>query len=127
MSRILLIEDNPQNRYLVTYLLEQRGHAILNAGRGEEGVAMALSERPDLILLDMQLPGVDGYEVAKRLRRHDELGAVPIIAVTSHAMIGDRAAALAAGCTEYIEKPIDPDTFAGAVEAFLRHPGGYAT
>ena len=122
MSKILLIEDNAQNRYLVNYLLAHRGHAMVNAENGEEGVAMALAEQPDLILLDVQLPGKDGYAVARLLRSHDSLGAVPILAVTSHAMVGDRDTALRAGCTDYIEKPIDPVSFAGTVEAFLRPP-----
>ena len=123
MSKILLIEDNAQNRYLVNYLLAHRGHAMLNAENGEDGVAMALAEQPDLILLDIQLPGMDGYAVARLLRSHDSLGAVPILAVTSHAMVGDRETALRAGCTDYLEKPIDPESFSGTVEAFLRPPG----
>jgi two-component system cell cycle response regulator DivK len=122
MSTILLIEDNAQNRYLINYLLTHRGHVVVNAENGEDGVALALSERPDLILLDIQLPGMDGYDVARLLRTHAVLGAIPVIAVTSHAMVGDRETALRAGCTEYIEKPIDPDVFAGTVEAFLTPP-----
>jgi CheY-like chemotaxis protein len=123
MSKILLIEDNVQNRYLVNYLLTHRGHAMLNAENGEDGLAMALAEQPDLVLLDIQLPGMDGYAVARLLRSHDSLRAVPILAVTSHAMVGDRESALRAGCTDYLEKPIDPESFAGTVEAFLRPPG----
>jgi two-component system cell cycle response regulator DivK len=116
---ILLIEDNPQNRYLVTFLLEQRGHTILQAGNGPEGVALAASARPDLILLDIQLPGMDGHAVAHALKSNPDLRAIPIVAVTSYAMVGDREKCLAAGAEGYIEKPIDPDSFGAEVERFL--------
>jgi two-component system, cell cycle response regulator DivK len=122
MSKILLIEDNAQNRYLVNYLLVHRGHVVLNAENGEDGVALAVSERPDLILLDIQLPGMDGYAVARLLRSHEALRLVPVLAVTSHAMVGDRETALRAGCSDYLEKPIDPDSFAGTVETYLGPP-----
>ena len=114
--RILLIEDNEQNRYLATFLLERRGHEIACASDGPAGIARAAQFRPDLILLDIQLPGLDGYAVARELRRNPDLRAIFIVAVTSYAMPGDREKALAAGCTGYIEKPIDPDTFADEVE-----------
>jgi two-component system, cell cycle response regulator DivK len=118
--RILLIEDNERNRYLAAFLLRNRGHAVLEAVDGPEGIALAERERPDLILLDIQLPGLDGYEVARRLKRHPVLCAIPIVAVTSYAMAGDRDKALEAGCDGYIEKPIDPEIFASEVETFLR-------
>ncbi len=124
--KVLYIEDNEQNLYLVTYILEKSGYRVAGARNGEEGIALASQERPALILLDIQLPGMDGYAVAKRLRQDAGLAAVPIIAVTSYAMVGDREKALEAGCTGYIEKPIDPGTFVAEVERYLAdgQPGG---
>lgn len=122
MSRdILLIEDNENNRYLATYLLEARGHRVRSAASGPAGVEAATRSVPDVILLDIQLPGMDGYDVARALRSNPALASLPIIAVTSYAMPGDREKALAAGCTGYIEKPIDPDTFGEQVEALAGH------
>lgn len=115
--RILLIEDNDQNRYLVTFLLENRGHEVIPARDGADGIEAARTLDPEVILLDIQLPVLDGYDVARALRRIPHLGDVPIVAVTSYAMPGDREKALEAGCTGYIEKPIDPDTFVQAVES----------
>lgn len=124
--KILLIEDNAQNRYLVTFLLQSRGHEIIPAVSGPEGIALGRQTQPDLILLDIQLPEMDGYAVAKQLRRIPDLRDVPIIAVTSYAMMGDRERALAAGCTGYIEKPINPETFALQIEEHVhsRPPTG---
>ena len=116
---ILLIEDNEYNRYLVTFLLESRGHSVVVADDGPGGIALAATVRPDLILLDIQLPSMDGYAVARELRRSEASRAMPIVAVTSYAMLGDREKALAAGCDGYLEKPIDPATFATDVERFL--------
>jgi two-component system cell cycle response regulator DivK len=118
MSRtVLLIEDNEQNRYLATFLLEQNGYRVLSASDGPRGVEMARTLRPDLILLDIQLPTMDGYEVARRLRDIPSLRDTPVIAVTSYAMAGDREKCLAAGCSGYIEKPINPETFVAEIEA----------
>jgi CheY-like chemotaxis protein len=117
---ILLIEDNEQNRYLATFLLQSRGHRVLAAGDGPSGIALAVEEAPDLILLDIQLPGMDGYAVARELRLRGATRSTPIVAVTSYAMLGDRDKALASGCDGYIEKPIDPMTFAPEVERFLK-------
>jgi two-component system cell cycle response regulator DivK len=118
---ILLIEDNEQNRYLATFLLEKHGYSVVPASDGATGIELGLRFRPKGILLDIQLPGMDGYQVARALRRNTSLNDVPIIAVTSYAMEGDREKAMAAGCDGYIEKPIDPDTFVGEVEKlFLR-------
>lgn len=108
---ILLIEDNEQNRYLTTFLLERSGYEVTSAPDGMSGVLAAMRLRPGMILLDIQLPGMDGYEVARALRSHDELRDTPIVAVTSYAMVGDREKCLAAGCNGYIEKPINPETF----------------
>ena len=118
-KKILLIEDNEQNRYLATFLLERQGHRVVSACDGPEGIERAKSLLPDIILLDIQLPEMDGYAVAQALRRNPALQHVPIIAVTSYAMPGDREKALEAGCTGYLEKPIDPDTFVDSIERFL--------
>ncbi len=118
-TRILLIEDNAQNRYLAEFLLRQRGHEIFHAGTGPEGLAMAAKLRPDMILLDIQLPGMDGHAVARALKSDPDLKPIPIVAVTSYAMAGDREKCLAAGAEGYIEKPINPDSFVAEVERFL--------
>jgi CheY-like chemotaxis protein len=101
---------------LVTFLLEKHGHEVVSAVSGPEGIRLAAETRPDLILLDIQLPVMDGYAVARALRMDPSLCRVPIVAVTSYAMAGDRERGLAAGCNGYIEKPIDPDTFVAEVE-----------
>lgn len=121
--QILLIEDNEQNRYLVTFLLQARGWEIVHAGDGPTGIALAGQSAPALILLDIQLPGMDGYAVARALRANERLGNTPMVAVTSYAMPGDRERCIAAGCNGYLEKPIDPLTFAAAVEAFVLPSG----
>ena len=118
--RIVLIEDNEQNRYLVSYILQARGWEVLHAYDGPSGLALAASSDPALILLDVQLPGMDGYAVARALRADPTLDAVPVVAVTSYAMAGDRERCLEAGCNGYLEKPIDPQTFAEQVEAFIK-------
>ncbi len=121
-ARILYIEDNEQNLYLVAFILEKRGYEVLQARDGFEGIEMALREKPDLILLDFELPVMDGYEVLQRLRAEAETREVPIIALTSYAMAGDRERFLEAGCTGYIEKPIDTERFLPLVEQYLQ-PG----
>lgn len=117
--RILLIEDNEENRYLATFLLENRGWQIQHAADGPLAVDVASSLAPALILLDIQLPGMDGYAVARALRGKPDLDEVPIVAVTSYAMPGDRERCMEAGCNGYIEKPIDPDTFVRDIESFV--------
>lgn len=119
---ILLIEDNEQNRYLVTFLLAQHGYEVHAVTDGMRGIEAARTFVPLLILLDIQLPGMDGYAVARALRQNAALQAVPIVAVTSYAMPGDREKALEAGCTGYIEKPINPDTFVAEMERALARP-----
>jgi CheY-like chemotaxis protein len=121
-SKILLIEDNAQNRYLATFLLEHGGHEVLQAETGPEGLEIAAEVLPDLILLDIQLPRMDGHAVARELKNDDRLKSIPIVAVTSYAMPGDREKCLAAGAEGYIEKPIDPESFVAEVEQFLRPP-----
>ncbi len=118
-SRILLIEDNEQNRYLATFLLERHGYQVESAEDGAKGVQAAAAHPPDIILLDIQLPQMDGHAVARALRELRTLDATPIIAVTSYAMVGDREKSLAAGCDGYIEKPIDPDTFVETVRTIV--------
>jgi len=116
--KILIIEDNEQNMYMLTYLLEEH-YTVFQAFNGLDGVKIALEEVPDIILLDIQLPGMDGYAIAGALRKHDALRTVPIIAVTSYAMVGDKERIMKAGATGYIEKPIDPDTFISQMISFL--------
>lgn len=101
------------------YLLENKGYRVIGADSGWMGIEMALYNNPDIILLDIQLPGMDGYTVARRLRAKAELDKTPIVAVTSYAMVGDKEQALAAGANGYIEKPINPDTFAQEIEEYL--------
>jgi len=119
---ILLIEDNEQNRYLATFLLESHGHVVVAAETGPRGIELARELCPTLILLDIQLPLMDGYTVARELRRTPGLRDTPIVAVTSYAMPGDREKALAAGCNGYLEKPIDPTTFVADIRRFLPPP-----
>jgi len=119
-SKLLIIEDNEQNYYMMKFLLEKKGFEVIGAENGKLGVKMALSERPDAILLDIQLPEMDGYAVAAELKRHAELDDIPIVAVTSYAMVGDRENIIAAGATGYIEKPINPDTFVDEISRFVQ-------
>ncbi len=118
-GKILIIEDNEQNLYLTRFILEANDYEVVVARDGRSGVSVAANEMPDLILLDIQLPGMDGYAVAKALRDNQSLLNTPIVAVTSYAMVGDRERGLEAGCTGYIEKPINPETFMTEVEEHL--------
>jgi len=119
MTRILYIEDNDQNYYLVDYILNAHGHDVTRARDGREGVERAARGSFDLILLDIQLPVMDGYATARELRTIDAIDRVPIVALTSYAMAGDREKALSAGCTGYIEKPINPDLFVTQIGEYL--------
>jgi two-component system, cell cycle response regulator DivK len=112
----LLIEDNEQNRYLATFLLTQHGYHVVAVVNGPAALDAIRGFVPDVILLDIQLPGMDGYEVARLLRGLESLRTTPIIAVTSYAMVGDREKSMEAGCNGYIEKPIDPETFIREIE-----------
>lgn len=118
-QKILIIEDNEQNLYLLTFIVKKHGYEVSAARDGKEGIEMACSIKPDLILLDIQLPVMDGYSVASNLRKNKDLADTPIVAVTSFAMIGDCEKAIESGCTGYIEKPIDPETFMSQVEQYL--------
>ncbi len=117
--KTLIIEDNENNMYLITFLLKNSGHDVFQAYDGQAGVELAKTENPDLILLDIQLPKMNGYEVARELRKDKSLLNIPIVAITSYAMPGDQEKAIEAGCTGYIKKPINPDTFVGEVESYL--------
>ena len=118
--KILVIEDNEQNRYLLRYLLERHGFEVVCASNGKDGIEIASTLAPAAILLDIQLPTMSGYDVARALRKHLELRHTPIIAVTSYAMPGDRDKALESGCTGYIEKPINTFTFVAELESILQ-------
>jgi CheY-like chemotaxis protein len=119
MSRILIIEDNAANLELMAYLLTAFGHTTLSAIDGEEGLARALADRPDLVICDILLPKVDGYEVARRLKQDSACRKIPRVAVTALAMVGDRDRAMEAGFDGYLTKPIEPETFVPEIESFL--------
>ena len=119
MKTILVVEDDGANMYLITFILTEYGYNVLPAFTGEEGVRIALKEKLDLILMDIQLPDLDGYEAIKRIRASKVGYDVPIIALTSHAMDGDEEKALRAGFTGYLTKPIDPATFPQVIEKYL--------
>ena len=118
-SKVLIIEDNKQNMYMITYLLESYGYKVIQSFSGVDGIILAKEEMPDIILLDIQLPEMDGYAIARAIKKHEELKSIPIIAVTSYAMPGDKEKAMGAGAIGYIEKPINPDTFIAQMKAFL--------
>ncbi len=119
MKKILVVEDNPSNMYLMKFVLSHGGYEVIQADTGEKGMELALRERPDLILMDIQLPGIDGLEATRRLRQSEIGKAVTIVALTSFAMTGDKERALAAGCNGYLEKPINPDTFLDDIKHYL--------
>ncbi len=116
---ILVIEDNERNLYLVSFILGKYGYQVVQARDGQTGIRLAREIKPDLILLDIQLPVMDGYAVAREMMKDRELRSIPIVAVTSYAMLGDRERVLAAGCIGYIEKPINPATFVTEIEQYL--------
>jgi len=118
-KKILYIEDNDQNFYLVNFIMSAKGYSVTRGRDGREGIDLATREKPDLILLDIQLPIMDGYETACELRKIPDVNTIPIVALTSYAMAGDREKALAAGCTGYIEKPINPKTFTEQIGHYL--------
>jgi two-component system cell cycle response regulator DivK len=119
IKRILIIEDNESNLYLTRFILEKNGYQVIEAREGIQGVELATKEKPDLIIMDIQLPDIDGLEAVSRIRASKADHEIPIVALTSYAMVGDREKSLAAGCTGYIEKPINPDTFMAEIEKFL--------
>ena len=118
-KRILVIEDTEDNRQIIRDLLSSAGYEMIEAVDGIEGVAVAERERPDLILMDIQLPGIDGYEATRRIRALPEIGTTPIIAVTSYALSGDEAKAREAGCDGYVAKPFSPRQLLAKIREFL--------
>ncbi len=124
MARILLVEDNEMNRDMLSRRLARKGHEILIATDGAEGVAMARAEAPDLILMDMSLPVLDGWEATRRLKGADETRAIPVIALTAHAMSGDREKAMEAGCDDYDTKPVELPRLLDKIDTLLAGRGG---
>ena len=121
---VLLVEDNEVNRYLVRFVLEQGGFRVITAGNGREAIELARVHRPDLILMDIQMPVMDGYEATVQLKADAQLQAIPVVALTAYAMPHEREQAMAAGCTGHIEKPIDTRTFNAQVSAFIGAASG---
>jgi CheY-like chemotaxis protein len=119
MAKILLVEDNEMNRDMLSRRLERRGYEVVIAVDGQQGVDLAQSSAPDLILMDMSLPVIDGWEATRQLKSMDRMKGVPIIALTAHAMSGDREKALEAGCNDYDTKPIELPRLLGKIEALL--------
>src|SRR5688572_12462661 len=124
MSRILLVEDNEMNRDMLSRRLERRGYQVLLASDGLSGVEIAGAESPDLVLMDMSLPVLDGWEATRRLKAAPATRHIPIIALTAHAMSDDHDKALAAGCDDYDTKPIELQRLLGKMEALLQAPSG---
>ncbi len=119
MKRVLVVEDTEDNRQIVRDLLSSAGYEIIEAVTGEQGVAMAAEHRPDLILMDMQLPVLDGYEATRRIKADPALRDIPVIAVTSYALSGDEAKTREAGCDAYVAKPFSPRQLLGKVRELL--------
>ena len=118
-AKILLVEDNEMNRDMLSRRLQRRGYEVVTAVDGENGLALTRSETPALVLMDMSLPGIDGWEATRQLKADPATRAIPVIALTAHAMAGDREQALAAGCDDFDIKPIDLDRLLGKIEALL--------
>jgi two-component system, cell cycle response regulator DivK len=125
MAKLLLVEDNEMNRDMLSRRLIRRGYAVAIAVDGDQGVTMAQSEKPDLVLMDMSLPVIDGWEATRRIKSSEETRHLPVIGLTAHAMAGDREKALEAGCDDYDTKPIELERLIGKIEALL--PGGAKT
>jgi CheY-like chemotaxis protein len=119
MTKILLVEDNEMNRDMLSRRLMRRGFEVIFAVNGQEGVDLAVSERPDIILMDMSLPVLDGWEATRRVKADDATSCVPIIGLTSHAMRGDREKAIEAGCDDYDTKPVEIERLIGKIERLL--------
>jgi two-component system, cell cycle response regulator DivK len=124
VPKLLIVEDNEFNRDMLSRRLIRRGYEVVLAVDGAEGLAMAGSERPDLILLDMSLPVLDGWEVARRIKAADTTRGIPIVALTAHAMAGDEARARSAGCDDFDTKPIDIERLLGKIGTWLEAPPG---
>ena len=124
MKKVLVIEDNKDSIRLITYALKRGGYEVMPAETGEEGVELAIKEDFLFIIVDINLPGIDGIETIGRIRHSSKNGKVPIIAITSYAMVGDMERILAAGCNSYFEKPIDPLTILEKIEAIIKQVSG---
>jgi two-component system, cell cycle response regulator DivK len=119
MAKILLVEDNEMNRDMLSRRLERRGYEVIVAVDGEQGVARAKADTPDLVVMDLSLPGIDGWEATRQLKVAAETRAIPVLALTAHAMAGDREKALAAGCDDFDTKPVDLPRLVGKLERLL--------
>jgi CheY-like chemotaxis protein len=119
MKKVLVIEDNRDNLQLMSYALRRKGYEVISAETGEEGVERAIRERPFFIIMDIDLPGIDGLEATRRIRKSEADGNIPIIAITSYAMRGDMEKVLDAGCNGYFEKPVDPLTIVDSIHELL--------
>ncbi len=119
MKLALIIEDNIDNCVLITKILDHAGYKTLTADRGLQGYKLALEKRPDFILLDINLPDISGEEILKKIKQDKQIKSIPVIVITSNAMLGDEARLLAAGCNCYIEKPIDPDKIIKQLKAVI--------
>lgn len=124
MARVLYVEDNDDNVYMLTRRLERRGHVVSVAPDGESGIELARADQPDVILMDMGLPGIDGWEATRRLKADERTAAIPVIALTAHAMDGDQQRAVNAGCDEFETKPVQLDQLLRKMSALLREPDG---
>lgn len=118
-TRLLLVEDNEMNRDMLCRRLQRRGYEVLTAADGQQGLDLALAEQPDLVLMDLSLPEVDGWEATRRLKGSPDTEHIPVIALTAHALFGDREKALAVGCDDYATKPVDLRKLIAAIEALL--------
>ncbi len=119
MKKVLVVEDNEINRFLMRAIFEKLSYDVIEAHDGLQAIKFAETEEPDLIIMDIQLPEMDGCEATKKIRTMEKMKEVPIIAVTSYAMVGDKKRILAAGCTAYIEKPIDPKSFIKELKKYI--------
>jgi two-component system cell cycle response regulator DivK len=122
-EKILVVDDNKDSRELVIKILRAKGHQLIEAVDGEDALEKVAAEHPDLILMDISLPKIDGHEVTRRLKSNAKFASIPVIALTAHAMKGDREKALAAGCVDYIAKPINVHDFYERIRSFLRVAG----
>jgi CheY-like chemotaxis protein len=125
MPRILVVEDNESSRDMLTRRLERRGYEVVTAPDGAHGISMAREQPPDLIVMDMSLPGMDGWEATRRLKSEVSTRAIPIVALTAHAMASDRKRAIDAGCDDFHTKPVDSENLLRSIEAFLKGNGIY--
>jgi CheY-like chemotaxis protein len=124
MCRILLVEDNELNRDMLTKRLRHRGYEVILAANGRQGIDMARSQQPDVVLMDLSLPEIDGWQAARILKNDAATCAIPVVALTAHAMLGDREKALEAGCDDYATKPLDLPLLVGMIERLARAPEG---